>query len=543
MIQPPFLRSPPFPGASHAQAAISTPSSKGEDADPALLDLIAQARVGGSFWGESISGLLLIVRRGIPVAPQHLAGIAPEQVGVLPGNKNAALPVSGARLLPAESDPWSLVSQARSVHASVDDEIALVAGLAAVPVFDGEGSRTAPELLAMAARRSIGSALYRDCFSGKAASAAEAVQQLQDWRRHLDGNRSLAASSGMAFWKREAITYFLWDGQRSPPFMKTQAGLRCAQAQGGALAIWPSRVPAETKAEAAALFVPIAQVEDGFLRSRGLGAALVPPSSVVVDRTGIYYDATRPSDLETLLATHPFPQSLLARAAKLRTRVCESGVSKYGASSAENIPLPAGRRTILAIGQVEDDLSVQLGGGGIGGNLDFLARVRAVEPDAWIIYRPHPDVRAGHRKGHVSEAAARRFVDQIDEGSALMGLVCSVSAVHVLSSLTGFEALMRGREVVVHGMPFFAGWGLTRDLVPAPARRGRILTIDQLVAATLILYPRYLDPVTRLPCGPELWIDRMVDGAMPRTTWLVRLRALQGKLQRIMTLGAEFLHG
>lgn len=543
MIQSPFLRSPPFVGASDAQAAISTLSMRGEDANPALLDMIARARVGGSFWGERFDDLLLVVRQGVLIAPEHLAGVAPEQVGVLPGHPGAALPVRGARLLPADCDPWALVANARSVHAAVDDEIALVAGLAAIAVFDGEGRKIASEVLAAVARRAIGAAHYRDCFTGKDVSAAQAIEQLEDWRRHLDGNRGLAAASGMAFWKRKEVASFLWDGQRSPPFIKAAAGLRRAQAHGGALAIWPSRVPAETKAQAAALSVPIAQVEDGFLRSRGLGAALVPPSSIVVDRSGIYYDATRPSDLETLLATHSFPPALLARAAALRQRVCESGVSKYGASSTEDISLPAGRRTILAIGQVEDDLSVRLGGGGIGGNLDFLARVREAEPDAWIIYRPHPDVRAGHRKGHVSEAAARRFVDQIDEGTSLMGLVCSVGAVHVLSSLTGFEALMRGREVVVHGMPFFAGWGLTRDLAPALDRRGRSLTIDQLVAATLILYPRYLDPVTRLPCGPEILIDRIVDGAMPRTTWLIRLRALQGKLQRFMTLGTEFLHG
>jgi capsular polysaccharide export protein len=543
MIQQPFLRSPPFPGVSGAQAAISAACAKGAKADATLLDAIARARVGGTFWGERIDGLLLVVRRGIPVAPEQLTGIAPEQIGVLPGDRDAALPVLGARLLPKDCDPWALVAKARSVHASVEDEIALIAGLAGVPVFDGAGERIASDALATAACEAIGAARYRDCFTGGDVPVAQAVQLLEDWRRHLDGNRDLAAASGMAFWKREAIGHFLWDGQRSPLFMKAQAGLRRARTQGKALAIWPSRVPVETKAQAAALSVPIAQVEDGFLRSRGLGAALVPPNSVVVDRSGIYYDATRRNDLETLLATHDFPPALLARAALLRQRVCDSGVGKYGASSAENIALPTGRRTILAIGQVEDDLSVRLGGGGIAGNLDFLERVRAAEPDAWIIYRPHPDVRAGHRKGHVSDAAARRFVDKIDEGSSLMGLVCSVGAVHVLSSLTGFEALMRGREVIVHGMPFFAGWGLTRDLTPAPDRRGRILTIDQLVAATLILYPRYLDPVTRLPCGPELLIDRMVDGAMPRMTWLVRVRELQGKLRRFMTLGAEFLHG
>lgn len=207
------------------------------------------------------------------------------------------------------------------------------------------------------------------------------------------------------------------------------------------------------------------------------------------------------------------------------------------------IGLPQGRRTVLAVGQVDDDLSVRLGGAGVAGNLDFLTKVRRAEPDAWIVYRPHPDVQAGHRKGHLSDATVLAHADAIDTGSPLMELVQAVDEVHVLSSLTGFEALMRDRPVTVHGMPFYAGWGLTRDLARPIARRGRQLTVDQLVAAALILYPRYLDPVTRLPCGPEVMVDRMANGSTPPMTWLIRLRAVQGKLRRFITLSAGYLHG
>jgi capsular polysaccharide export protein len=270
---------------------------------------------------------------------------------------------------------------------------------------------------------------------------------------------------------------------------------------------------------------------------------LHPPGSVVIDRSGIYYNARSPSDLETLLATQIFTPALVDRARRLRNRVCAAGVTKYGLEAGQMIDLPTDRRTVLAVGQVDDDMSVQLGGAGVGGNLDFLARVRKAEPDAWIVYRPHPDVQAGHRKGHLSDTVVLEHADAIDSGAPLMELVQRVDEVHVLSSLTGFEALMRGRSVTVHGMPFYAGWGLTRDLAKPSSRRGRLLDVDQLVAGALILYPRYLDPVTRLPCGPELMVDRMASGSTPPMTWLIRLRALQGKLRRFMTLSAEFLHG
>ena len=491
----PFLRSPPFPGVAPSVAAISEAMAEpGEDVADALLAQIRDARVGGAFWA-------------------------------------------------GDNDPWTVAAQAESVKADIDDELALVAGLLNVPVIGPDGVRIDPALLRVTLKRRIAAARYRDCFNGASTDATQAIAQLADWRRHLDANRGIAAASGMAFWKREAIRQFLWDGRRAPPFLSARRGLRRARYGRGALAIWPSRVPSTLLSEARAQDVELVRVEDGFLRSRGLGAALHPPGSIVVDHSGIYYNALAANDLETLLATHEFSPALVERAARLRARICASGVTKYGQDAGQMPDLPVDRRTVLAIGQVDDDLSVQLGGAGVKDNLDFLARVRRAEPDAWIIYRPHPDVQAGHRKGHLADATVLNYADAIDSGSPLMALVQAVDDLHVLSSLTGFEALMRGCSVTVHGMPFYAGWGLTRDLAPPVARRGRQLLLDELVAAALILYPRYLDPVTGLPCGPEVMTDRLASGAVPPTTWLVGLRSVQGKLRRFMTLTAEYLHG
>ena len=77
-----------------------------------------------------------------------------------------------------------------------------------------------------------------------------------------------------------------------------------------------------------------------------------------------------------------------------------------------------------------------------------------------------------------------------------------------MTSLAGFEALLRGKPVTTYGQPFYAGWGLTEDLCPVP-RRTRRRSLDELVAGALILYPRYLDPVTGLRCTPELLVERL----------------------------------
>jgi len=65
-----------------------------------------------------------------------------------------------------------------------------------------------------------------------------------------------------------------------------------------------------------------------------------------------------------------------------------------------------------------------------------------------------------------------------------------------------------------------------------PLDRGRRLSLDELVAGVLILYPRYLDPVTRLPCGPEVLIDRLDHPELWRPGPLVHARRLQGAVAR-----------
>jgi capsular polysaccharide export protein len=158
-------------------------------------------------------------------------------------------------------------------------------------------------------------------------------------------------------------------------------------------------------------------------------------------------------------------------------------------------------------------------------------RARELEPDAWLIYRPHPDVEAGHRKGHIPDHQLLQFANEIERGGSVVSLIDGVEGVHCITSLGGFEALLRGKHVTTHGVPFYAGWGLTADLGPIPVRRTRRRSLDELVAATLILYPTYFDPVTRLPCPPEVLVDRIARREDDFAAPLAWLRSSQGKLR------------
>nr|WP_256731275.1 hypothetical protein [Sphingomonas sp. dw_22] len=299
---------------------------------------------------------------------------------------------------------------------------------------------------------------------------------------------------------------------------------------GKTIAVWPSRVPTELQDRADDAGASLARIEDGFVRSVGLGSKLHPPRSIVVDMAGIYYDPSRPSDLELILSTANFTDELKARAGRLIQVLIAGGITKYAAGNTEGIELPSGVRKVLVPGQVEDDLAVRLGAGGVTGNLDLLRRARAAEPDAWIAYRPHPDVAAGLRKGHVAEREALRYADAVVPHGSMAALLDQVDCVHALTSLAGLEALMRRRAVVTHGQPFYAGWGLTTDLGPSIPRRKRLLSLEELIAGALILYPRYLDPETSLPCPPEVVVERHSRASSEQSSLLARMRTAQGKL-------------
>lgn len=274
--------------------------------------------------------------------------------------------------------------------------------------------------------------------------------------------------------------------------------------QGG-LVLW-GRAPVPTGVPAGTV---VLRMEDGFLRSVGLGAELVRPMSWVVDTRGMYYDATQASDLEVILSTTDFSATLLARAQALRERIVKAGLTKYNLG-AQPWSRPAhARRVILVPGQVESDASIAFGAMDVRHNMALLRAVRQANPDAHVLYKSHPDVVARLRILGQDEGQAQRWCDEVVAGIGMEALLQAVDEVHVLTSLAGFEALLRGKAVTCYGQPFYAGWGLTRDMAPHP-RRTRMLQLDELVAGALLLYPLYLSRAQRRLVTPEQALDELM---------------------------------
>jgi capsular polysaccharide export protein len=254
--------------------------------------------------------------------------------------------------------------------------------------------------------------------------------------------------------------------------------------------------------------------------------------SITVDRLGPHFDPKQASELELLLETAEFDEATIERARKLRSVIVAEGIGKYERGNTLIERRAGNRRHILVPGQVEDDRAVKAGGCGLTSNLELLKRVRSQAPDAYILYKPHPDVLAGHRRGSIPDGACLRYADEIVGELPIASLLAMVDEVHVNTSLAGFEALLRDKKVTTYGVPFYAGWGLTNDLGPVPCRRTAKRSVDELIAATLLLYPRYLDPVTGLPCPAEVVVERLSGTSPDNAGLIVGMRRLQGRLMR-----------
>lgn len=333
--------------------------------------------------------------------------------------------------------------------------------------------------------------------SGEKGSIFEVIDYLYKVKRlnqRLSGN---VYCIGMSLWKRSVIKPFFHLPQCRLHFVRSLNSLKKRPlAENAKVLVW-SNGKAEILQFAQQHNLPLLRMEDGFIRSVGLGANLVAPLSLVVDDLGIYFNAENPSRLEQiLLEAEDFSENDLSYAEALRQKLVATHIGKYNVGSGEVQVNAQGKKIILVPGQVEDDASIKSGSPQIKKNLDLLKKVRELNPTAYIIYKPHPDVVSGNRVGQIPTAETRRFADQVVDNANILDCILIADEVHTMTSLAGFEALLRGKKVHCYGLPFYAGWGLTEDRLKS-ARRGKSLTLSQLIAATLIYYPLYVDPISR----------------------------------------------
>ena len=334
--------------------------------------------------------------------------------------------------------------------------------------------------------------VWFDPHKGEVCEVEDVLSDLAARARAWREDRQGWVMGGISLWKRPHIKRAFGGQVRFARDPVARAARSAAKP-----AVWGMAAAAEG----------VTRIEDGLLRSRGLGAKLVPPVSLVTDAPSLYFDPGVESRLDRLIAaSNNLPPAEIERARRLVARILRLGLTKYDIGPASPDP-----RGILVAGQVEDDASVRLGTADITTNAALLAAARAANPNAHLIWKPHPDVVAGLRAGGVVDVS---LADETLAGPGAEAL-SRADGLWTMTSTMGFEALLRGIPVTCAGTPFYAGWGLTSDLLPAPAHRRARPGREGLAHAALIGYPRYFDPATGTPLSPEDAVSLLESGAAP----------------------------
>lgn len=353
---------------------------------------------------------------------------------------------------------------------------------------------------------------YYNPYSHQKSDILDTIKSIVKYRDIYRQNEGNLYFFGFSRWKRGFTIPFF-------PTLKKNSIVFCADLENGLqkglnehtkIFIWGKKPFNEVELYAKEHNIPVNRVEDGFIRSISLGSDLTKAYSIVVDGRGIYFDPTQESDLEQLLNTCDFDENLIERAKNLQQYLVKNKISKYNIYKDKQLTLKGLKEkqiVVMVPGQVEDDASIIYGADNMT-NLELLQQTRKNAPDAYIIYKPHPDVLAGNRKGNIVENEALRYCNKVIEQASLDSVLALADEVHTMTSLVGFEALIRGKKVTTYGLPFYAGWGLTTD-VKTTSRRLTKRTLEELIAATLILYPRYIHPQTNSLCEVEVLLSEM----------------------------------
>ncbi|EAH6339867.1 capsular polysaccharide biosynthesis protein [Campylobacter coli] len=367
--------------------------------------------------------------------------------------------------------------------------------------------------------------LYSEYFNpylNQKSNIFDTIQTLAKYKDIEKANSNRLFMLGFTLWKRYFIKPFFKAKNNEIIFLNSIKSLaRYKLKEDDKFFIWGKKYDENTlknlllvkaKEQNLTNFTPkVSLVEDGFIRSISLGSDLTRPFSLIVDDKGLYIDPNKPSKLEELLQNEIFDENMLNRAKNIIKILLENRFSKYNGLKHEDLKINAkiGQKIILIPAQVEDDASMILGGFGLS-TLDLLKEVRAKNQDAYIIFKPHPDVLSGNRVGLKDETLILEFCDEIVKDCSIDSAIKIADEIHTITSTSGFDALLRAKKVFTYGMPFYAGWGLTKDKYRCE-RRTRKLSLEELVAGALITYPRYINPKTKTLCEIEVCLDIMLN--------------------------------
>ena len=333
-----------------------------------------------------------------------------------------------------------------------------------------------------------------------------------NWRTHPA--KPICIVLGCNNWKHGIIAEYMKDhrvvfAQRKNVGMRMVLTLPFLYPQPNQIAIW-----GYNESKILSLYLKyrgkkIWRLEDGFVRSVSLGASHSIPYSLVIDKYGLYYNYKDKSGIEEIISNCDLKEKKITIIANhLINLIIESRITKYNEVPVrKNIQLKT-KKIVLVLGQVSKDKSVLFGNPNKWTTEELIQLAYYENPEADIWYRPHPEVYKKFQKNNLRYKRVQEFCTILSPEESLSDLIEKIDHAYTITSLSGFEALLRGKKVTVVGVPFYAGWGLTDDRVLIDTRQ-RKLTLTELFIASYLLYPKYLVDLDNSINGLKITISKI----------------------------------
>jgi capsular polysaccharide export protein len=257
---------------------------------------------------------------------------------------------------------------------------------------------------------------------------------------------------------------------------------------------------------------PLYRMEDGLVRSALIGATHSTPYSLILDKAGLYYNPKTETDLDKILNVYNFrDDTVLIQEAKQSLKLMiDMQISKYNPPSVEKIDKLGIKLTkrVVVLGQVDNDSAIRYGNPDNWSSIELVKLARYENPLAEVLYRPHPEVYKGYQKSRFRKKSIEYIAKLVSPEEPLLEFLETIDHVYTINSLSGLEALLRGKKVTTVGAAFYGGWGLTDDRYKFQ-KRDRELSLDELFAGVYLKYPRYLSDLKNNFLGLQTAIYRI----------------------------------
>jgi capsular polysaccharide export protein len=244
--------------------------------------------------------------------------------------------------------------------------------------------------------------------------------------------------------------------------------------------------------------------------------------SYTIDDITAHFDGSMPSRLEQIIVSGFEVDSLeIDRVKHLIHSIVENKITKYNYQSLEMKRFGKRKNKILVVDQAYGDYSVYKSGATEQVFLQMLNDALIENQDADILVKVHPDMianpnRAGAKSGgyfgNMNLDNPRIII--IKEEINPFVILEQVQKVYVCTSQLGFEALMSKKQVIIYGVPFYAGWGITidrGDIEALQRRKNTKRTLEELFWFSYIWYSRYYDPVLKKECSLESILIQLIN--------------------------------